>query len=84
MRAMSDGISLDDTEMIPRPPTAITGSVSASSPERTTKSFGTELHTSQICDMLPDASLTATIPGTELRRTSVETSTLHPVLPGTL
>ena len=70
--------------MIPCPPTAIVGSVNASSPERTRKPAGTALQTAQICDMLPDASLTATMFGTALRRTSVATSTLHPVRPGTL
>ena len=35
------GISFDATEMMPRPPTAISGSVSASSPDRTMKSSGT-------------------------------------------
>src|SRR6266581_522680 len=38
--AISEGISFDDTEMMPRPPIAISGSVSASSPDRTMKSHG--------------------------------------------
>ena len=48
---------------MPRPPTAISGSVSASSPDSTRKSDGTARQISHICVMLPDASLTPTMFG---------------------
>ena len=81
---ISAGISLDATEMMPRPPTAISGSVSASSPESTMKSSGTARQISHICVTLPDASFTPAMFGSPAIRTSVETSTLTPVRPGTL
>ena len=81
---ISAGISFDDTEIMPRPPTAISGSVNASSPDSTMKSDGTARHTSHICDMLPDASFTPTIFGICDSRTSVDDSTLMPVARGTL
>src|SRR5436190_3464895 len=64
---ISDGISFAATEMMPRPPTAISGSVSASSPERTMKSSGTARQISHICVMLPDASFTPTMFGRPAR-----------------
>ena len=81
---ISAGISFDATEMMPRPPTAISGSVSASSPDSTMKSDGTARQISHICVTLPDASFTPTMFGISARRTSVAGSTLHPVRPGTL
>ena len=56
--AISCGISLDATETTPTPPSAITGSVTASSPEKTRNVSGTLLITSAICVMLPLASFT--------------------------
>ena len=74
----------DATEISPRPPTAINGSASASSPDSTWKSGGTARQTSHICVMLPEASLTPTIFGIVASRASVRGSTLQPVRPGTL
>ncbi len=84
MSAISAGTSFDATETMPAPPTAITGSVSASSPESTRKPGGTAAQISHICVMLPDASFTPAMFGMALRRTRVATSTLQPVRPGTL
>ncbi len=84
MRAMRPGISLEATEMTPCAPTAMAGNVSASSPDSTTKPGGTSWQTSQICVMLPEASLTPATWGIVARRTSVAGSTLQPVRPGTL
>ena len=81
---ISAGISFDATEITPRPPTAISGSVIASSPESTMKSAGTAWQTSHIWLMLPDASLTPTMFGMAARRASVAGSMLQPVRPGTL
>ncbi len=81
---ISAGISFDATEMMPRPPIAISGSVMASSPESTMNSGGTARTISHICVMLPEASLTATTCGIVARRASVAASTLQPVRPGTL
>ena len=60
---ISAGTSFDATEMMPRPPIAISGSVSASSPDSTRKSSGTLRQISAICVTLPDASLTPTMFG---------------------
>src|SRR5882672_2909887 len=46
--AISRGISLDATEIIPTPPRAIRGRVTASSPANTAKCSGTALQTSAI------------------------------------
>ena len=81
---ISRGIAFDATEMMPRPPMAISGSVRASSPDSTMKSSGTALQTSHICVMLPDASLTATTFGRAAILVSVCGSTFTPVRPGTL
>ena len=43
---------------MPTPPSPMTASVIASSPEKTRKSSGTAAHTSAICEMLPLASFT--------------------------
>ena len=48
------------------------------------KSGGTTRHTSHICVMFPDASLTPTMFGIAASRASVAGSTLIPVRPGTL
>ena len=63
MRDISAGTSFETTETIPRPPTDITGSVSASSPDSTRKSSGTARQISHICVTLPDASFTPTMFG---------------------
>ena len=81
---MSAGISFDATEMTPRPPIAISGNVSASSPERMMKSEGSSLQTSIIWLMLPEASLTPMMLGIAERRASVAGSTFTPARPGTL
>jgi hypothetical protein len=70
--------------MIPRPPTAISGSVSASSPESTMKSSGTDAQISHIWVTFPEASFTATTLPIAARRTKVTGSTFTPVRPGTL
>src|SRR3954447_18285956 len=84
MRTISAGTSFDTTDTIPRPPTDITGSVSASSPDSTRNRGGTARHNSNICVTLPDASLTPVMFAIAVRRTTVLTSTLQPVRPGTL
>jgi hypothetical protein len=84
MRAISPGISLPATEMTPWPPTDITGSVIASSPETTRNSAGRLRRTSQICAMFPEASLTPMMLGMSASRTSVAVSTFEPVRPATL
>ena len=76
--------SFEATEMIPRAPIDIAGSVSASSPHSTRKSAGTAFTASQICVMLPEASLTPATCGIVASRASVAGSTLQPVRPGTL
>ena len=84
MAVISAGISLDATEIMPRPPSAASGMVMASSPESTMKSAGTSLSTVAIWPMLPLASLTATMLSIWARRASVAGSTLTPVRPCTL
>ena len=54
------GATFDVVEITPRPPTASSGSVNASSPESTSKSGGHCATTCAIWSMLPDASLTPT------------------------
>ena len=63
---------------------AMSGTVSASSPDSTRKSAGTARTMSAICDMLPAASFTPTIVGIVASVASVDASTLQPVRPGTL
>ena len=70
--------------MTPFPPTAISGRVKASSPESTLKSPGTARQISHIWVMFAEASFTPTMFGMAANLTSVATSMLHPVLPGTL
>ena len=82
--AISRGISFEATEIIPAPPSEITGSVMASSPEKTRKCSGTALQISAICAMLPLASFTPMILGTSASRANVPGSMLAPVRPGTL
>ena len=65
------------TEMMPTPPSEMTGSVTASSPEKTRKSSGTALHTSAICEMLPLASFTPMMLGISASRASVAGSMLR-------
>src|SRR5579864_3310712 len=81
---ISLGISFEQTEIMPTPPSAITGIVMASSPEKTRKLSGTWLKTSAICEMLPLASFTAMILGILARRPSVAGSMLAAVRPTTL
>ena len=81
---ISAGIWFDATEMTPCPPTAISGSVSASSPERTMNDSGTSLQMSTIWLMFPDASLTPMMFGSVARRASVDGSMFTPARPGTL
>jgi hypothetical protein len=83
-RAISPGTTFDATETTPRAPTAIAGSVIASSPDRTMKPGGAARQTSQIWVMLPEASFTPTTFGRVARRERVAGSTLQPVRPGTL
>jgi hypothetical protein len=75
---------LETTEITPRPPSAINGSVMASSPESTAKSWGTAWKICDIWEMLPEASLTATTRSSWARRARVAGSTFKPVRPGTL
>ena len=81
---ISAGTSFEATEMTPRPPSAISGNVNASSPDSTTKCLGTTRQISAICVMLPDASLTPTMFLSAERRNTVAGSMLQPVRPGTL
>ena len=60
-RVISAGISLDATEITPRPPIAINGSVIASSPESTRNSSGTQFRIVAICPTFPEASLIPTM-----------------------
>src|SRR5208337_1349232 len=82
--AISRGISLDATEMTPTPPSAITGRVTASSPDSTRKPSGTEFSASAICAMFPLASFTPAILATSLNLARVAGSRLAEVRPGTL
>ena len=84
MAVISAGISLEATEITPRPPSAVSGIVMASSPESTMKSAGTSLSTVAIWPMLPLASFTPTMLSILARRASVAGSTLTPVRPCTL
>ena len=82
--AISRGISFDATEIRPTPPSATTGSVRASSPERTEKCAGAALQISAICVRLPLASFTPAMFGTSERRATVPGSRFAPVRLGTL
>src|ERR1041385_3192197 len=68
---ISAGISFDATEITPTPPKAITGNVTASSPESTQKLSGTSPQISAIWLTLPLASFTPIILGISVKRTSV-------------
>ena len=81
---ISRGTSFETTQMTPRAPIDIIGSVMASSPDNTMKSGGTARTYSHACCMLPDASLTPMMFGIAASRLSVFTSMLQPVRPGTL
>jgi hypothetical protein len=73
------------TEMTPRPPTAMSGSVRLSSPDRTEKSGPQFRMTCVIWSSEPDASFTPTMLAQSLtRRTSVSVSTLTAVRPAML
>ena len=81
---ISAGISFDATEMMPRPPIAISGSVSASSPDSTRKSSG---HGAADLGHLLDVAgrfLDADDVGIVASRAQVAASMLQPVRPGTL
>ena len=84
MRPADDAIVVDTTEMTPRPPTAITAVVRASSPLITRNESGTDATISAIWAMLPDASFTPTIRGTAESLDTVDTSRFTPVRPGAL
>src|SRR5260221_685322 len=75
---------LEATEITPRPPSAKSGNVMASSPERTTKCSGTRAAMEAICEMFPEASLTPTIVSIADSRFTVAGSIFTPVRPGTL
>src|SRR5260370_29584813 len=83
-RVISPGISLEATEIRPRPPSAMRGSVKEASPERTRKSLETRLRMAPIWEMLPEASLMPTMFLIWERRRTVEGSILTPVRPCTL
>ncbi len=70
--------------MTPWPPTDMTGSVMASSPDSTRNCGGSVRRTSQIWAMFPDASLTPMMFGISASLTSVAVSTFEPVRPATL
>src|SRR6267154_2034286 len=80
-RVISAGISLEATEIKPRPPREMRGSVKESSPERTRKSLETRLRMAPIWEMLPEASLMPTMFLIWERRRTVEGSILTPVRP---
>ena len=69
---------------MPRPPSAITGMVTASSPESTVKPDGTSFRMVATCPMLPEASFTPTMFSMAARRAMVAGSTFTPVRPCTL
>ena len=79
--AISRGISSDATEIMPTPPSAITGSVTASTPDSTVKVSGTMFSISAICVMLPLASFTPAIFGTLFSLARVAGSILAAVRP---
>src|SRR6266849_1293896 len=83
-RTISAGISFETTEMTPRPPRAMSGSVMASSPERTMNSSGTALRIAAICEMLPEASLMPAMFSILASRFTVAGSMFTPVRPCTL
>ena len=70
--------------MMPSPPSAITGSVSSSSPESTENSGGRPRDDVGDLRELPDASFTAAMPGIFAISSVVFASMLLPVRPGTL
>src|SRR5688572_16884632 len=82
--AIRRGVALLVTEMTPSPPSAITGSVIESSPERTENPCGRSRMMSAIWLMLPDASFTATTLVHFASSSVVRASMLLPVRPGTL
>ena len=61
MRLNSRGNALPITEITPTAPKVMSGKVIPSSPEMTSKSLGLFLMMSSICEMLPEASLMATM-----------------------
>ncbi len=85
LQAISAGTSLPATEITPRPPTAISGSVMrvvAAQHDEVRRAFA---QISVICEMLPDASFTRD--DVRDRRRAARAwrgSTLQPVRPGTL
>ena len=84
MRDISAGISLDTTETTPRPPSAISGKVMASSPDSTTNSSGTRFRMAAICKIFPDASLIPTMLAICASLATVAGSMFTPVRPCTL
>ena len=85
MRDIKSGISFEATETIPSAPSAISGKVTASSPESTQKFAGRSRKISMICDRFPDASLTATMfSQSRASRSTVCAAMFDEVRPGTL
>ena len=85
MSAVSRGTMLAMTEMTPRPPTDISGSVRLSSPESTLKSGPQATMTWVIWSSEPEASLMPTMLGQSLAmRASVSVATLTAVRPAML
>ena len=82
--AMTFIATFEAVEMTPRPPTASTGSVSASSPESTANASGHCATTSEICAMSPHASFTPTTCSTSASRASVSGRMFEAVRPGML
>ena len=85
LRHISLGVAFETTEMMPSPPSAITGSVSSSSPDSTANSGGRPRMMSAICDELARRLLH----GDDAResapsRASSSPRCCSPVRPGTL
>ena len=72
---ISAGISFEATEIIPRPPSAISGIVIASSPLKHVEAFGKLMHHCAIWPMLPEASFTPTI--LSISRQALQRRRLH-------
>src|SRR5215208_3036309 len=84
MSQTAPGATLEATEITPRPPRAIRGSVIGSSPERTSNSSPQRLITSLIMFIERVESLTPTMLGISARRAIVSAEIATPVRPGML
>ena len=78
------GIAFETTDTMPSPPSAITASVSSSSPESTVNSPGRPRMMSAICAELPRRLLHRRDSGVFASSSVVFASMLLPVRPGTL